>query len=244
VSLDAIRRGLACALVGLAAVATWFYLRQNAGLHVGGDISLPKMLWLTYALAAWFVVPPFLWADERLDRPVRRLFGALWVAMVGRGIAELILLYGFRHWSPSYGIAHDVFCLGLIGQMRRPVRSTGVRSRRAYRFSGSIAVALVAEAAFAAMFLQTGAAAERIYFASTAEQWWFINLVTSLVLMFALPDLVAMLVGLYFPGVARDAPRSLRLSRLAAATGAVLVAMGALGLWTWSPQVVAAWRWW
>jgi hypothetical protein len=93
------------------------------------------------------------------------------------------------------------------------------------------------------MFLQTGAADERIYFASSAERWWFINLVTSLVLAFVLPDLVAALVGLYFPGVAREAPRSVQLSRLAAAAGAMLVAMGALGLWTWRPEVVAAWRW-
>ena len=104
-------------------------------------------------------------------------------------------------------------------------------------------MALVAEIAFAGMFLQTGAADERIYFASSAERWWFINLVTSLVLAFVLPDLAATLVGLYFPGIAREAPRSVQLSRLAAAAGALLVAMGALGLWTWRPEVVAAWRW-
>jgi hypothetical protein len=243
VSLQATQRSLACTLALLGAVAAWFYVRQNAGLQIGGEISGPKMLWLAYALAAWFVMPLFLWADQRLDWRVRRLFGALWLVMVGRGVAELLLIYGVGHWRPSYGITHDLFCLAVIWQMRRGVRPTNVASRRALQFSGSVAVALVAEIAFAGMFLQTGAADERIYFASSAERWRFINLVTSLVLAFVLPDLVATLVGLYFPGVPREAPRSLQLSRLAAAAGAMIVAMGALGLWTWRPEVVAAWHW-
>jgi hypothetical protein len=52
--------GIMGALATLAGLAALFYSRQNAGLQVGGAISIPKMLWLSYALATWFVLPPFL----------------------------------------------------------------------------------------------------------------------------------------------------------------------------------------
>ena len=47
---------LATALGLLAVIAAVFFGRQNAGLQPGGMISGVKMLWLTYAIAAWLVL--------------------------------------------------------------------------------------------------------------------------------------------------------------------------------------------
>src|SRR5262245_39928149 len=97
-----LRTWLALALAALAAASVVFYQRQNAGLQTGGSISLPKMLWLSYALAAWFLVPFFLWRDARLVTTVRRLFGVFLLLLIVRGLVQLPLMYVFRHWNPLY----------------------------------------------------------------------------------------------------------------------------------------------
>ncbi|MDP3768524.1 MAG: hypothetical protein Q8S13_10960, partial [Dehalococcoidia bacterium] len=167
------RLALLGALAGFAVYATHFYGRQNSGLQPGGPISPQKMLWLSYAIAGWFIVPFFLWIDPSLDRRVRRIFGAFLAAFVARGAIEMVLLYSIKHWSPLYGIAHDLFCIGLLVVMARGAPLPDVRSARARRYSASLIVGLIAEITFAGMFLQTGAAQQGIYFASTESQWWF-----------------------------------------------------------------------
>ena len=94
------RMGLTTCLGLLAIVGFVFYVRQNAGLQLGGAISLPKMVWLTYAVGTWFVIPFFLWRDPRIEQPVRRLFGVFWGAMMVRGVVELFLIYAIGHWHP------------------------------------------------------------------------------------------------------------------------------------------------
>ena len=59
-TLRSIRLWLGGLLLVALATTTFFYFRQNAGLQVGGAISLPKMAWLSYALTAWFLLPFFL----------------------------------------------------------------------------------------------------------------------------------------------------------------------------------------
>src|SRR5262245_12828931 len=139
-SLRKMRVVLAATLLSLGGLAVCFYLRQNAGLQTGGAISLPKMLWLTYALAAWFVLPAFLWRDVRLQAPLRRLFGGFWLLMVLRGAIELPLLYLVEHWNPVYGITHDLSCVALILVLRRRARPEDATNRRALRYSSSLIV--------------------------------------------------------------------------------------------------------
>jgi hypothetical protein len=227
-----IRRWLALSLVFLGIAGFWFYQRQNVGMQIGGAISLPKMLWLTYALAVWFVLPFFLWRDARLDSSVRRLFGVFWIAMMIRGILELVLLYAVVHWHPVYGISHDVFCLLLVLVLRRGCSPTDPTSRRALRFSGSIVVSLAAEIAFAGMFLQTGTHESGVYFASTAASWGYVNFVTTVSLLFFYPDLLAALAGLYFPGFDSESPRGARWTRSAAGLLTVVLTTTALVIWT------------
>src|SRR5262245_42281602 len=125
-SMRSLRLGLAGSLVLLAVIAVAFYYRQNTGEHIGGAISLPKMLWLAYAVAAWFVVPPFLWRDSRLQSGVRRLFGVFWAWMLGRGAIELVLLFVFVHWNPLYGVTWNVIANLLLAWFRRGLKPEAV----------------------------------------------------------------------------------------------------------------------
>src|SRR5688572_5041733 len=94
------RLGLTIMLSALAALCVLFYTWQNSGQRIGGPISVPKILWLGYALAAWFVMPFFLWRDGRLAARVRQMYGFFWLLWLLRGAAELVLLFVFQHWTP------------------------------------------------------------------------------------------------------------------------------------------------
>lgn len=238
-TLRALRVRLALTLLALTAIGLIFYARQNAGLQVGGAISLPKMLWLGYALAAWFVLPLFLWRDSRLEPSIRRIFGAFWLVMALRGLAELALIYFFQHWNPIYGIAHDLTCIALILVLRRGPRPADAINRRALRYTTSLIVGLSGEIAFAGMFLQARSHESAVYFASNHASWGYINLVTSVVLVFVYPDLFLTLASLYFPGFQRETPRLLRWGRVLAASVIVLLVATALTFWTHMMQVEA-----
>ena len=230
-----LRFGFAGCLGLLAVVAVVFYQRQNAGLQVGGGISLPKMLWLTYAIAAWFIVPAFLWRDARLSSPVRRLFGAFWIFMMARGLIELFMLYQVGHWSPWYGIAHDLCAASLVIFLRSRLRSaeSTTRDRRALAFSTTLVVGLLIETAFAAIFLQTGSHEEKIYFASADGSWRLVNLLTTIVVAFVYLDLGVWLVRSHFGGSeSGPATWAVRL-RAGAAFALLALVSGVLALWTW-----------
>ena len=228
---------LSIVLLLWAAAGIVFYVAQNAGSQTGGPISLPKMLWLAYAICAWFLVPPLVWSDQSIGSNVRRIFAVFWIAMLIRGVLELIMIYGVGHWHPAYGISHNLLCLILLLAARRSATPSDVRSRRAFRFSGTLIVALLVETAFAAMFMQTGSHEKAIYFASTAVQWTLINYVTWAALAFFYPDLVATLIGLYLPAIQRETSKPLRYMRLAAATVVVLLVTTMLCAWTWMMRV-------
>lgn len=237
-SLRGIRWFLGIALAALSLAALRFGDRQNAGLNVGGAISPQKLLWLWYAIASWFVVPCALAFDSRLARPVRRLHGIFWGWMLARGVVELFLLYRVGHWNPWYGISHDLSCIVLLLVLGRRARSgpevqrADPLQRRSLAFSGSMLVGLTAEVAFAGMFLQTGSHENAIYFASAGVSWGYINLATTLVLVFVLPDLAAFLAAYVFPGFRREAPVLLRRLRVAAAVVTGGLALAALAFWT------------
>src|SRR5258705_4425522 len=147
-----LRIWLALTLALFAAACVVFYQRQNAGLQIGGAISLPKMLWLSYALAAWFVMPFFLWRDERLLSAVRRVFGVFLLLLIVRGAVQLPLMYVFRHWNPLYNIGYTLFTLLVVLCLRWRLRPADVLSRRALRFQRWIMVGQIADMAFAGMF--------------------------------------------------------------------------------------------
>jgi hypothetical protein len=100
-------------LLGVSGAATWFGRRQEAGAN-GGRISGPKLLWLAWTIAVWFLVAPIVAFDPVVALPLRLALAVVGGSMWLRGVAELLLLFVFKHWRPPYGIAHDVFTLAAL----------------------------------------------------------------------------------------------------------------------------------
>jgi hypothetical protein len=97
----------------LAAFGVRFHRRQKSGA-LGGAISKPKAFWLPFAIYLWFVVAGVLGFDPVLPWSVRAPFAALAVSMWVRGAIEMVMLYATKNWKPPYGIAHDLFTIGLM----------------------------------------------------------------------------------------------------------------------------------
>jgi hypothetical protein len=170
------------ALALTAAAGVVFYYRQNHAGQVGGPISVEKMLWLHYAILAWFVIPACLLRHPDLARPLRVILGGFLASMLGRGVIELWLIYVAFGWSPLYGIAHNLANLALLAVLGRRFRpdlgalvgfNAGVR-----RFLGSIRLSLVAESVFALLFYRMQVHQDAVYFASPTEAFAHINLLT------------------------------------------------------------------
>ena len=111
---DLHRRLVLLALTSLAIGAALFYSTQNTTARIGGPVSVAKMLWLTFALVLWGVLPIAIAFDRRVAPALRQAFGALAILMLMRAPVELWMLYVSLNWSPWYGIAHDLACVAVL----------------------------------------------------------------------------------------------------------------------------------
>jgi hypothetical protein len=108
-------RRLALSAVATTALITgMFFVVQNRLAPVGGEVAFVKAVWLGLAVLFWLVLPALIAADSRLDAAIKRPFQLLLALMALRGGAELVMLYALKNWSPTYGIAHDLLCLGVL----------------------------------------------------------------------------------------------------------------------------------
>jgi hypothetical protein len=188
------RLTLLVVLGALALAALAFRDGQNAGGRIGGPISWPKLLWLTYTLAAWGIVALFFWRAPQISAGLRRVFGLHLASFALRGLAELYLIYVAVAWIPPYGIGHDLFDIGLITWARRAAGRPHTRPDRvAARFLTSIRVTLGCEIVFAWLFHRAVDARTGVYFASDDPHWALINRLTTAVVMLAWPDLLRVL---------------------------------------------------
>lgn len=175
------------ALAGLASWAWWFYQGQNTRKRIGGPMSREKIAWLTFALAAWYVVPGFFWRDKRLKPVVRRLYGVHLGAWAARGVAELILMYAFQAWKPPYGIAFNASMFAVLSGLRwywNPELATvsDPRDRNAMRQLNLMQATLIPETAFAWMFHQARRGdTQEVWFADDSPRYRLINRITLLV---------------------------------------------------------------
>lgn len=177
------------ALMGAAAFA--FHGAQNGGhgggaAAMGGAISTPKMLWLTWAVGVWFFVTAIVALDGAVAVPLRRALGVFAVLMWARGIAEMLLLYVFFAWKPPYGIAHDALCVVVLGAALVDARSSArsALDRRVLALGAVVVCSLLVEMTYAYLFFQavegrtTGEAG--IWFADeTDPRFVFINRLTT-----------------------------------------------------------------
>lgn len=182
-------RSLTVAFLVLAGISIWFFYRQNYMHQIGGPMSIPKLLWLDYALMAWFIFPFFIWRCSDVAPALRRIYRIHLMNWFFRGVIELWLLYGSVSWTPLYGIAHDIFSILLLtGLIKSQNWPKDLPNRAAGHFLTSIRLGLVCEASFAWLFHRARGKAIALYFASHDAHFAFINALTSVVLLFAYPD--------------------------------------------------------
>ena len=175
-------------LVGL--VGFTFYLRQNRSEIMGGGISKPKAIWLTYAVYVWFFMTPILALAPNIALPYRVILGAFAVSMWARGIAELLMLYVWKNWRPPYGITHNIFSLGLLVGgcfyfSPQLVTLTGSLSQWVLGFIGFLIAAMLCETYYAMNFHETvkgqTTGDDGVWFASAEdEKFKRINRITAL----------------------------------------------------------------
>jgi hypothetical protein len=186
--------GIAVVGVGMAV----FRRRQNKKTQLGGAISLPKVLWLNYALDAWFLVPFAFWRARAVSPELRRIYQAHLALFAARGGAEMWLLYGVHRWIPPYGIAHDALVITTITYLLRLMPSSAHdasdEDRAARDFLTSIRVALLVEILFAALFYFAVAGGthgrDGVWFASDDPRFRGINALTWLAVTVGYADLI------------------------------------------------------
>lgn len=179
----------------LAVISGWFYYRQNFAGQIGGEMSIAKLLWLDYAIIAWFFLPFFLCRSAVISPTLRWIYGAHLVTFVVRGLIELWLLYVTIAWIPPYGITHDLIVIALItGLLWRGRNELGqlddAANRAAIRFLTSIRVGLICEIIFAWLFYRVIEGKIGIYFASRDPIFATINGLTWTAVLILYPDLL------------------------------------------------------
>jgi len=178
----------------MANYARLFYSKQNRGA-VGGSVSKPKAMWLSYAVHHWFITPIFL-GLLNYQNPAWSTF--LWFHCLSwylRGPVELLMIYRWFNWKPLYGITHNVFhfCLLLYvlnaySLWRWP---NSAEDQLLLIYGLSLFIGLGFETTFAILFNKTRAKnAHTIYFASTDKKWRKVNQLTTLALAILLSHLV------------------------------------------------------
>ena len=174
--------------------STWFYKKQNQGSFVGGAISIPKALWLFYAIFFWFFLPLIYLSHPALDGTLKVILALHTLIWWIRGPLELAMIYKWFNWSPRYGIIHDVLHAGvlfiaLLGTVK--IWPESPSNWMLFVFLGFTIISLLFEATFAALFLNIrGSADHKIYYADDSEKWRFVNFLTTVAVILGLFHLV------------------------------------------------------
>jgi hypothetical protein len=144
----------AAALCALAVAA--FAGRQNRGAKLGGPISAPKRVWLTFTIWSWLFECAVLALDPGLPRGFRLVVGAHAASMWLRGVIELLMLYRWKNWRPPYGITHDVVCVATIVALAAANAGelTGALGAWGPAFLAMLVASLIIEVIYAALFLR------------------------------------------------------------------------------------------
>lgn len=107
----------------VAATATFYFL-QNQPDRLGGAISLPKACWLALAVFYWYFFPAILISDKfGKNKKFYTGLKLFYLSMLVRAFFELYLMYASQAWHYAYGIAHNIFSLGILLALLIAVKS-------------------------------------------------------------------------------------------------------------------------
>lgn len=182
-------------ILGAAILFQYF---QNKETFVGGKISTPKSLWLSYTVVTWFFVPLFF-IKCILSNELTTLLTFHLISMWGRGLLELVMIYKLYNWSPRYGIAHSLGHAVIVGALLlfTPYPQLLIE-KIVFIYFFFVILTLACEVTFAVLFYGIRPKEEtKIYFASNAPQWQKVNQMTKWAVLLGLSG-YAISAGLYF----------------------------------------------
>lgn len=177
-------------VAGLVAGAGAFYFLQNRLGVIGGEIALPKLMWLGYALLFWLGLPLLVVCDVRSPPLLARAFAWLLALMAARAVIEGVMLYITKNWSPLYGIAHDLICMAAMAVFLARAWLAGeprtIPVARTLFLHGIVTSVLFFPEMWFAMYMHTNfntQGAQAIYFVPDSEQHKTALRVTSAVVL-------------------------------------------------------------
>lgn len=89
------------------------YGLQHAGVLSGGAIAPSKLGWLLTVVVFWYVLPFHWLLDATVSNAAKGLLCLFLLSMVLRALVELSMMYISNNWLHAYGIAHDIFSIGM-----------------------------------------------------------------------------------------------------------------------------------
>jgi hypothetical protein len=160
-------------ILALLLATVGFAWAQNEGIFRGGNISVPKTLWLHLTLSIFVIVPLWLWRDGANDAGAQRLGGWLLAGFAVRGAIELPMIYFTHAWRCGYGVTHDFVMLAVAIFFGARCQAPGGRW-----FATLFSVTLLCEAWNAWSFSRVADPSAGIYFAASAPEFQMINRIT------------------------------------------------------------------
>jgi len=98
----------------MAIMAIFMHLRQNQGQRLGGDITPAKSFWLFYCIYTWLFFIPFILIKTDIPEPFRTTWMVFTIWFWIRSVAEGIMLFVTKNWTPPIGVGHDLSCLVIL----------------------------------------------------------------------------------------------------------------------------------
>jgi hypothetical protein len=168
-------------LLGTYLYGLYFYWTQNKPGVLGGPVTLANALWLTTAIAGWYVFPAAVWLNRRVPEVLRRIYGWYFACWVVRAVVESYMLWGPRSWKPPYGISFDLAMILLVAgygyakrnELRR-LTSPWATALKGYLVT--LGVALACEMLFAWLFVvAVNFQTHFLWFADESPRFAFLN---------------------------------------------------------------------
>lgn len=103
-----------------ALILTWslivrqYYKRQNNNQKTGGPISVPKALWLGYAMFFYFLYPVWLYFLFQYSSSDLLFLHFILLCMYARLIFQAIWMFRIKKWTPPMGITFNLASVILI----------------------------------------------------------------------------------------------------------------------------------
>ncbi len=95
-------------LLTFAFLGIIYYRRQQNADKIGGPISQAKAFWLSYVLLNYFGLSVYVLMVLSPEMPGYRTVLVFTLLIYLRAIIQLLMMYGFLNWKPTYGIISNL----------------------------------------------------------------------------------------------------------------------------------------